>query len=116
MINLNGKWTKTDLLALPYLESQGAIWDTLLIVPTRKKQVSGWSRIALIGCVKVDGYSHASDIIALPDDIEYPMDEGLRMDSYHPQGVLRLWSNYWRFTIDYPGSSVSIRVIPKGEK
>ncbi len=109
------KWTKKQLLKLPDAEWGGPErwWRALLIVPTRKKHDSGWSHIAIIG---VNAEHQAELILAYPDDIAFPAlceprgYNPIRMDSYHPQGVLRMWSSSYDFAIDYPTSSVDIQV------
>lgn len=118
-VNLtHGEFTKEDLIDLPHVNwgDPEEWWDALLIVPTPYEHDSGWSHIAIIGVRRVDGDDMAVKVLATPDDIHWParsaigaMDYGaLNMDSYHPQGVLRLWSRYYDFSASGPVSSVDI--------
>lgn len=128
--------TKKELLALPILDwgIDRGWWDALLIIPGRHKHDSGYAHIAIIGVrfgkvgVRGDKDSGpgewASHKLAYGDDIQWPAQSGypggsmrdygaLRTDSYHPSGVLRLWSGEYEFSTTSPLSSVTILIRPK---
>lgn len=122
MIELrNGVALKKLVLGLPVAdwESPGW-WRSLLIVPTPQRQDSGYSHIAIIGV-----NDNAEKILAYPDDIQFPAFSNtpgssytygaLRMDSYWPSGVLRLWSRDYEFSVDGI-SSVEIVIRKKETK
>ncbi|MGO1566430.1 MAG: hypothetical protein ACTHXC_00270 [Brachybacterium sp.] len=120
-INLDGKWSKKDLLSLPeikFTEDPGW-WRFLLIVPGPHKHDSGWAHIQIVGGAVIDHVSYAMFSLAYPDVIELPSaPAGLasgdfHVDAFHPQGVLRLWSNYHEFSVSPPTSSVDILVRRK---
>lgn len=81
---------------------------------------SGFAHIAIIGCRVHGDEEMAESIIAWPDDIQWPAQSGisdtlpsfgdLRMDAFHPSGVLRLWSGTFEFAVDNPTSSVEIKI------
>lgn len=107
---------KSDLLKLPEFEwsEVGMEWyDSILVIPTRLKHDSGWSRIALVGARKL----RAIKILAYPDDIHWPANGNYgydwRMDSFYPSGVLRAWGSNKEFSVDYPTSSVEIKIRKK---
>jgi len=114
--------SKRDLLKLPMLSGVGpAGWyDALLIVPSHHKHSSGWAHIAVIGVMYTDEGDSATNILAFPDDLQWPAKSALkefgdlsdygalRTDAYYPSGVMRLWSRHFQFSIDFPTSSVEI--------
>lgn len=113
------KYTKTELLKLPdrsWDAELDKVYDELLIVPGRTKHDSGYSHIAIIGVIG----SKPIEILAYPDDIELPkaleassysMD--FRMDCSYPHGVLRLWSNRYKFKVGFPTSSTTIVAVKR---
>ena len=112
-------WTeykKTELLKLPDREwgKRDKLYDSLLIVPTRLKHDSGYSCIAVIGCID----DTPTEILAYPDDLEMPKIGtnnymGLRMDCSYPSGILRLWSYRYQFSIPMPTSSTEIVAVQR---
>jgi hypothetical protein len=115
--------SQKELLALPWVgwgdENRNRWWDSLIILPTRQKHDSGWLHIAIIGC---DNDSSEGMLLAMPDDItwpeitpRYPDMNGmsLRTDASPKNHALRLWSNYYKFRVDAPLSSVTIEVKAK---
>lgn len=125
-VNLNGKFTKRDLLSLPSAKwDDPGWWDSLLIVPTPRKHESGFAHIAIIGVVEVGRTSEATKILAWPDDIQWPAQSGLsglvdygglHTDAYHPSGVLRLWSREYEFSTTAALSSVTILIRPRNRR
>lgn len=125
-VDLSKKFTKSDLLKLPHRDwndGHPSKWyRALLIVPSLLEHDSGWSHIAIIG-VEVSGYAGtAEEILAMPDDIGMPRasNQGrwmsdIRMDSFYPQGVLRMWSHSLEFQVEPPMSSVQITTRPRLE-
>lgn len=105
------EWKKRELLALPVRNwSSDTAYDFLLIVPTRMKHDSGFTRVAIIGCL--DGMPNC--ICAMPDDIMYPHQNGqLRMDCSYPSGVLRLWANSYKLSVPLAVSSTEIKLIER---
>lgn len=113
---MNKTWTaykKSELLALPVRTWQSdTVYDYLLIVPTRLKHDSGFSCIAVIGCIG----DIPIEICAYPDDLELPISagekwNGFRMDCSYPSGILRLWSRYYKFQVPTALSSTEIIAV-----
>lgn len=117
------KSQKPELQSLPQAEwGEIGWWDSLLILPTYEEHDSGYAHIAIIGCRYIDDKELAVKIIAQPDDITWPSNDGdwetrVRTDAFWENGVLHLWSNYNEFSIDSQTSSVEIlmRKSIKGE-
>jgi len=105
------KMNKTELLALPVREwASNTIYDWLLIVPTRLKHDSGFACIAIIGC-KGD---EPVEICAYPDDLQMPVipdNWSVRMDCSYPKGILRFWSNRYKFQVPRALSSTEIKLV-----
>ena len=89
-------------------------YEKLLIVPTRLKHESGYTKIAIIGVTGDDG-----EIAAYPDDICWDFTEvpqlslGMRTDCYYPSGILRVWSYYCSFEVGLAYSSTDIKLVRK---
>ena len=121
---LDVKSPKSELLALPEAEwNEIEWWDSLLIVPTENEHDSGYAHIAIIGCRYEGDKELAYKIMAYPDDITWPTNDGewknrVRTDAFLENGVLHLWSGYNDFSIDSMTSSVEIKMRRKikGEK
>ena len=105
------KYKKTELLKLPGRHwTSKKLYDQLLIVPAGTKHDSGYSHIAIIGCIGEEPV----EICAYPDDIQLPQTNdnwSLRMDCSYPSGILRLWSNKYKFQVPVALSSTEIVLV-----
>lgn len=110
------EYEKSELLKLPERDwKSDTVYDYLLIVPTRLKHDSGFACIAVIGCIG----DEPKEICAYPDDLELPKANvpeyamAFRMDCSYPRGILRLWSNRYKFMVPTALSSTEIVAIPR---
>jgi hypothetical protein len=108
---------KKNLLSLPVIKNlfhNETVYDTLYIVPTRKKHKdSGYTIIAVVGVKS----NQDMEICAFCDDIYFmyrepvaPGTQSLRIDCEYPSGIFHIWSWYHSFKV-YGLSSVTVEVI-----
>jgi hypothetical protein len=108
---------KADMLKLPVREwDKVSTYDSVCIIPTRKKHDSGYAIIAIVGLRA----SEPVEIACLcADDIEWLVGEGvldiaqLRMDATYPAGIIHVWSKHFQFTVGETLSSTRITVVKK---
>ena len=109
---------RKELLSLPVKPwKEDRIYDSILIVPTRRKHDSGYMAIAVVGCIK----GVPTEIAGYPDDIEWitpaslELGSGykysdLRMDMLYPEGIAQMWGR-GKFKVGMSLSSTSIEYI-----
>lgn len=130
--------TRKALLALPHRKWDAvSVYDSLYIVPTRKKHDSGYMMIAVIGAnTDADKKHLVGEIAAWCDDINWcfpvahPYDQirpgvhtsVLRTDMLFPSGIVHMWASgehYFkgRFKVGRSLSSTEIELLvwPRGE-
>lgn len=114
------KLKRDELLALPQKPfTEIHQYESILVVPTRKKHDSRWRLMALVGCKEVDGkHSIPVHIIGYCDDINLLFDkivpkwhQALRCDMTL-SNCLKFWSNYFDFEVGCATSSTDIHLIP----
>lgn len=111
---------KSNVMDLPYKpNSEPQVYSYLLIVPSRRKHDSGWTQIQVVGS-KNSGGTELELCTSFSDDLNIYLPsmltkgyETLRMDCFHPSGILRLWSNHFDFEIGFATSSFSVKLVNK---
>lgn len=114
------KLKKDELLSLPRKPfNEPHVYESIIVVPTRKKHDSGWRLMALIGCEEIDGkHCIPTQVIGYCDDINWLFDkvspkyhQALRCDMLL-SNCIRFWSNYFNFEVGCVCSSTDINLIP----
>ncbi len=106
----------TELRKLPHRK-----WDeiksyrSLLLINSGRKHDSGYALMYIIG-IGDDG--KPLEIAAFCDDISWIIKNTedyryLRTDCFYPSGILRFWSNNFKFEVGESLSSVDIKLIKK---
>jgi hypothetical protein len=116
-------WSRDELLSLPHRAWQtSAVYDSLLLLSTRRKHDSGWAMVAIIGVVNhmpTEVATACSDDVewVLPPAIrfgersEYAMGQ-MRMDCAFRSGAMHFWTRTARFKVGDALSSVTVEVLP----
>ena len=112
-----------DLLSLPVKEfTKVERYESLIIVPTKKKHDSGWRLMAIVGCKEKDNYHNVPvEIAGYCDDINWILPynnkyfECLRSDMT-VSNCIRFWSNYHIFEVGMCCSSTDIKIIKNKNK
>lgn len=126
MIKDRQYYKRDELLALPSKPfTEIRTYESIIVVPTKRKHDSGWRLMAIIGCNKVDkNYNVPIEIAGYCDDINFiiPKTNGGRnnvppeyCDYIHSDMLLsnciRFWSNYHDFRIGCCCSSTEIEIV-----
>lgn len=132
MKKLPKKITREALLALPrrYWETPSE-YDSLYIVPTRKKHDSGYMMMAIVGIRKGKG-----EVAAWCDDICWGFPKShpygkmkpnrnphiLRTDCIFPSGIIHMWASgehyfqgVFRVGASLSSTNVELYVVPRGD-
>jgi hypothetical protein len=98
---------RKELLSLPVKPWDATrLYDTILIVPTRKKHDSGYMCMAVVGCIK----GEPIEVAGYPDDVGWITTSDLRMDMTYPGGVAQMWGR-GKFEVSFGYSSLDIKFI-----
>jgi len=108
--------TRKQLLLLPKWDGKSKlVFDTLIIIPTRKKHDSGYPCMYFVACVKavpkmlISGYSDALRFW----DWDFKCNIGWNVDCL-PCALIQIWPSVGQLMIDgYIGSDCMLKVIPK---
>lgn len=108
------KWTRKELLSLPKREwCTKSIYDSVLLLSTRKRHDSGWAMMFVIGVNNGEPVEIAS---SSSDDVGWVLGSGqIRMDCPLVSGAIQVWSRYGRFQVGEALSSITIELIPEEE-
>ena len=121
MKSLN-EWSKKDLMGLPDRDWQddSRIYDSLLLLSTRKKHDSGWAIMAIIG-VK-DG-APIEIACQCADDIDWKLPSmphtyigQMRTDCCLKSGAIHFWFNKGKFRVGTALSSTDIYLEHSNDK
>ena len=118
------KWTRAELLALPDREwgRPTPTYDSILVLPTKRKHDSGWGMMTIIGVTNTQPIeivtTGADDIEWLtPDCQRLPSSTylfaGMRTDCAWRSGAINFWLHNHVFEVSHPVSSVTITLKPK---
>lgn len=119
-------WTRAELLALPRRawDDASPVYDSLLVFSSRRKHDSGWSCIAIVGCVKNQPIEVCTEC---SDDIEWKFPSAetfgggkysigqMRMDCLFPAGIMHAWSHENRFRVGISLSSIEVQLARASE-
>lgn len=107
-----------DLLALPVKEfAKIEQYESIIIVPTKKKHDSSWRLMAIIGCKQNDEQHNVPvEIAGYCDDINWIFQSNNKRLEYLRSDMtlsncIRFWSSYHRFEVGMCCSSTDIKVI-----
>lgn len=116
------KWTRKELLSLPKREwCTKSIYDSVLLLSTRKRHDSGWAMMFVIGVNHGEPIEIAS---SHSDDVGWILGSGIngsyktspiRIDCPLVSGAIQVWSRYGRFQVGEALSSITIELIPEEE-
>lgn len=123
------KIKRDELLALPQKDfTKIETYESIIIVPTRKKHESGWRLMAIVGCKCIDGtHNIPCEIAGYCDDLEFNIknrDYFAKLD-YIPSlyscdmllsNCIRFHSNICHFEIGMCCSSTDVELIVDKEK
>lgn len=115
------KWTRKELLSLPKRERYTkSVYDSILLLSTRKRHYSGWAMMFVIGVNKgepVEIVSSSSDDIGWclysNADSGYKATILIHVDCPLKSGAIHVWSWHGRFRVGNAFSSITIELIPE---
>ena len=114
------EWGREELLKLPARDWQEeSVYDSVLLLSTRRKHDSGWAAIAIIGVRDGQPVEIASQC---SDDIEWKLPEPqritsdfaigqMRMDCAFRSGAMHAWARRGQFRVGCAISSIEIELI-----
>lgn len=109
--------TRSNVKDIPMRTENETTYKSLLIVPSRRKHDSGFTQIQVIG---VKGKDELEMCTTFSDDINWYLpsvlkDEyfSIRTDVFYPSGIMRMWSNYFDFKVEWATSSLSIKIVKR---
>lgn len=116
-------YTRKQLMSLPKRLHEdgetGNVYDSIIILNSRKKHDSGWANFIVIGAIKGEPTEIISDYC---DSIFWKNDHGelrkynaLRIDMSYPSGAVHFFGCI-RFKIGYISSTVEIQIIEAESK
>jgi hypothetical protein len=99
----------SELRKLPVRDwNKESIYDSILVIPSGKKHESGWALMMIIGM----NQNTPLEIAAMCDDIHWhipeKLDYDLRNDMYYPSGIIKYWSNRYKFKVGTSLSSTDV--------
>ena len=116
------QWTRKELLSLPKREGRTkSVYDSILLLSTRKRHASGWAMMFVIGVNNGEPVEIAS---SHSDDVEWVLGSDtngsyktnrIRVDCPLASGAIQVWSLYRRFQVREALSSLAIELIPEKE-
>lgn len=99
--------TRGDLLALPRRPWQeSAVYDSLIVFPSRQKHDSGWGCMTVVGCRDL---TPIQLITTSMDDLR--LDSAVNIDCLHRAKALHIWRPHHAFRVPHSLSSINISVI-----
>lgn len=116
------KWTRKELLSLPKREwCTKSVYDSVLILSTRKRHISGWAMMFVIGVNNGEPVEIAS---SRSDDVGWVLGSDtngsyktnrISMDCPLTSGAIQVWSQYRRFRVGEALSTITIELVPEEE-
>jgi hypothetical protein len=101
-----------ELRKLPLADCKAkTIYDSIILVNTRKKHDSGYALMAIIG---LDEKQKPIEIVGFCDDVKWNFN-GLTFsnDMFYPSGVIHFWSTEAKFAVGPCFSTTDIMLLPK---
>lgn len=101
-----------ELLKLPKKQfGKTTIYDSIVVINTKRKHDSGWALMAIIG---LDETQKPIEIAAYCDDIHWEFNGlSFKNDMFYPSGIIHFWSNKAKFEVGASLSTTDIKLLPK---
>lgn len=113
-MNYLGNMTRKDLLSLPRRNAKESIYNSIAVLPIKRKHESGYGKFLVIG-VNYKSENKFEIISDYSDDIEFINKDGLqlRQECFYKNNAIHYWSNYASFKIGSVASSFNVVLIEK---
>lgn len=115
-------WKREELLSLPKYEGgELPVYDSILLVPTKKKHDSGFRLFCAIGCKSTDNGCFPCEIVSYMDDLNLftahvdDYSSSIRMDMIL-SNCIHIWSYKYDFMATCMCDSTDIKMVLKVSK